>query len=74
LKEAGFNDKGETAGGYREFEHEDKSKIYIRPDGEVVRTGPKVQIPDENKRGYRPRVDQHGKITQDHSTGEIVNR
>lgn len=73
----------ETGGGYRCYASPDGSEIWIRPDGEVVRTGPKVD-PGPNQKNYRdrydqygnrlPRHDEHGNPLNNHSTGERVKR
>jgi|GEM_PF-4815348 len=55
-------------------EHPDGSIIHIRPNGEIVRTGPKIR--DMNGKTYRRRYDQYGNKIQfisganTHSTGE----
>jgi hypothetical protein len=73
----------ETGGGYRRYASPDGSEIWIRPDGEVVRTGPKID-PGPNQKNYRdrydqygnrlPRHDEHGNPLNNHSTGERVKR
>jgi beta-lactam-binding protein with PASTA domain len=63
LEKAGFEYKGSTAGGYDKFYH---------PDGEVVRTGPKIKSAEG--KSYNPRVDQHGQFTQTHNTGEVLKK
>jgi RHS repeat-associated protein len=65
LEENGFKNKGTTPGGYEKWYHPDGSRVQIRPDGEIVRTGPKVD-------GYRPRIDAEGNRTDSHNTGERV--
>jgi hypothetical protein len=72
LEKAGFEYKGSTAGGYDKFYHPDGSKVQIRPDGEVVRTGPKIKSAEG--KSYNPRVDQHGQFTQTHNTGEVLKK
>lgn len=46
--------------------------MYIRPNGEIIRLGPKV-VPTGGGKSYHPRYDPEGQITQDHNTGEIVS-
>lgn len=71
LKAAGFQPHHKTVGGYELWRHDDGCEVWIRPSGEVVRTAPKIQSTTTGKM-YRPRYDQHGKRTQEHHTGEIV--
>ncbi len=74
LANNGFEFKSTTKGGYQTFEHPDGSVIHIRPNGELVRTGPKIR--DMNGKTYRRRYDQYGNQIQfvsganTHSTGE----
>jgi len=72
LEDIGFENKGTSPNGYEKWYHKDGSRIYIKPDGSVSRTGPKTQNPDPNKRGYRPRVGPDGKRTTSHTTGEAL--
>ncbi|WP_040793486.1 hypothetical protein [Nocardia paucivorans] len=73
MSRSGFTFKSETAGGYRRYRAKDKSEIWIRPNGEVQRFGPKVS-PGPNQKSYRPRYLPGGTETQEHSTGEMVIR
>jgi hypothetical protein len=72
LEESGFEHQGETEGGYDKWYHPDGSRIQIRPNGEVVRTGPKT-TPEEGGKKYRPRYDQNGNKTDSHNTGEKLS-
>ena len=73
LTDDGFVHKGTTVlGGYEKYYHPDGSRVQIRSDGEVVRTAPKVQDPNPNERGYRPRIGPDGMPTDSHNTGERV--
>ncbi len=72
IRQAGFEHKGTTPGGYVKYRHPDGSRVQIRPNGEVVRTGPKVRNPDPNLPGFRPRIGPDGKPTPSHNTGEII--
>jgi RHS repeat-associated protein len=74
LADAGFVNKGTTGGGYEKWYHPDGSRVQVRPDGEVIRTGPKIQNPDPNLRGYRPRIGPDGKITESHNPGEYLKK
>jgi RHS repeat-associated protein len=69
LEDAGFSPKGETKGGYKEYRHPDGSRIWIRPNGDIVRLNPKVQ-PEGGGKGYRPRIGPDGTRIGTHNTGE----
>lgn len=69
LAASGFAFRHQTQGGYREFRHEDGSRIWIRPNGEVVRLSPKITGQKQRSR-YAP----SGMITESHSTGEKIVR
>ena len=73
LGDAGYQDKGTTPGGYEKWYHPDGSRVLIRPNGEVTRTGPKVTPADGGKK-YRPAIGSDGqtlKTPEDiHNTGE----
>jgi RHS repeat-associated protein len=78
LGQAGF-EKGQNAGSYRRYRHEDGSQVSVGPDGRVVRQGPQVQS-GANARSYRRRYGPDGKqIEHDpsgsntHNTGEVIN-
>lgn len=73
MRGAGFSFRSQTSGGYRRYTAGDGSEIWIRPDGEVQRLGPKVS-PGPNQRSYRQRYGPDGAVTKDHSTGERVSR
>jgi hypothetical protein len=76
LRSEGFEFVNETAGGYRKYRAADGSEVHIRPDGEVVRLGPKID-PGPNQKNYAPRYGPDGQRLapdQDHSTGEMVSR
>jgi len=68
LDDAGFEYHHTTRGGYRQWIHPDGSQVWVKPNGEIVRLGPKVK--GRSGKAHRPRFDQHGKRTQSHSTGE----
>lgn len=71
LARQGFTARPPTSGGYRRYDHPDGSTVWIRPDGEVIRLGPKID-PGPNQKNYSPRYDQNGGITENHKTGEMV--
>ena len=71
LHEFGFAFVSETKGGYDKYVHEDGSQVWIRPNGEVIRLGPKVKARSGKK--YHPRFDQSGHTTKLHSTGEVLD-
>lgn len=73
-----------TQGGYVEYKFPDRSKVIIRPDGEVARIpAPKYDSDGKNiNKGLRlgkdgsllPTLDQFGNpIVNTHNTGEIVS-
>jgi predicted RNA binding protein YcfA (HicA-like mRNA interferase family) len=68
IEGTGFAFHHTTRGGYDQFVHPDGSQVWIKPNGEVVRLGPKVKGRASKK--YRPRFDQYGNLTKSHSTGE----
>ncbi|MEW8000867.1 MAG: RHS repeat-associated core domain-containing protein [Candidatus Thiodiazotropha endolucinida] len=78
LKERGFTKK--QRGSYDEWTAPDGSKVFVRPNGEIVRQGPKRPNPSDphNSPGIRDRFDQNGvRIPYNpgdtsHSTGEFV--
>ncbi|MWA02745.1 PASTA domain-containing protein [Actinomadura sp. LD22] len=71
LADQGFTLKNVTTGGYRHYSNPDGSEVAIRPDGEVIRLGPKID-PGPNQKNYKPRYGPDGLRTQQHSTGERV--
>lgn len=73
IERAGFSFHSQTAGGYRQFRHPDDSVVWIRPDGEIVRTGPRqVSSASSSGKKFRPRYDQLGDRTEQHRTGETL--
>lgn len=58
LSNHSFQFKSYTAGGYETYDHPDGSAIHLRPNGEIVRTGPKIR--GNNGKYYRRRYDQFG--------------
>ena len=76
LESYGFQLQTSTKGGYQSFEHPDGSIINIRPNGEIVRTGPKIRGTDGKT--YRRRYNQDGNQikfepgAKTHNTGEKV--
>jgi len=74
LEKAGFKQGKTTAGGYQHWKHSDGSEIWIRPNGEIVRVGPKIKSTNTGKL-YSPRFGPDGrqlKPTDSHNTGEII--
>ena len=61
-----------TAGGYTRYRFPDKSEVWIRPDGEVVRLPAPQYAPDGRRINKRTRLDQRGRPTTMHNTGERV--
>jgi beta-lactam-binding protein with PASTA domain len=76
LENYGFQFTSISLGGYQNFAHSDGSIIHIRPNGEIVRTGPKIKRQDGKI--YRHRYNQFGtKIkfqpgANTHNTGEYL--
>jgi len=76
LESYGFQFQTSTKGGYQSFEHPDGSIINIRPNGEIVRTGP--QIRGTEGKTYRRRYNRDGNQikfepgAKTHNTGEKV--
>jgi len=64
----GFELHHTTKGGYDQFVHPDGSQVWVKPNGEIVRLGPKIK--GRSIKAYRPRFDQYGNRTKSHSTGE----
>jgi len=56
LDEVGFPFHHTTRGGHKQFGHPDGSQVWIKPNGDVVRLGPKVKGRATKK--YRARFDQ----------------
>src|SRR5262249_33769607 len=66
IRNQGFEYHGTTRGGYVRYRHADGSEIWIRPNGEVMRYGPRV----EGRPGH-PRLDRFGNPA-DHPADEFV--
>ncbi len=62
-----------TAGGYAEYKFPDKSAVWIRLDGEVVRTPAPTYRPDGSRTNKGGRLDPNGNPTTEHNTGEKLN-
>lgn len=73
-----------TQNGYLEYEFPDRSRVMIRPTGEVIRTPAPRYGPDGSRINKGLRLDQDGsllftrdrfgnKISGTHNTGERVN-
>jgi len=57
IRSQGFQLHGTTSGGYVRYRHPDGSEIWIRPNGEVMRLGPRP--PGQR---HRPRYDSSGNV------------
>ncbi len=73
LGEGGFETSGTSPGGYTTYKHPDGSRITIKPDGTIVRTGPKTRAGSDTGKKYRPRVDSDGKPTDNHNPDEQLD-
>jgi len=72
LRKAGFDYHSTSKGGYVRYKHPDGSEVYLRPNGEVVRLGPKVP-PSGGGKPFAPRIDSNGNRIDTHNTGEFVS-
>ena len=65
--------KKATAGGCTHYRFPDRSEIVIRPDGRVVRTPAPEYGPSGARTNKGARLDQHGRLTTSHDTGEKLS-
>jgi hypothetical protein len=72
LQARGATKKG-TAGGYTHYRFLDRSEIVIRPDGRVVRTPAPEYGPTGARTNKGARLDQYGRLTTSHDTGEKLS-
>ena len=72
LRENGFTYHSTTKGGYIRYTHGDGREVWIRPNGEVVRLGPKI-TPAGGGKAYKPRIDANGNRIDTHNPGEFVD-
>lgn len=63
-----------TAGGYTRYTFPDHSEIWIRPNGEIVRLPQREYGPQGERTNKGARLDENGKLTSTHTTGEKVGR
>ena len=62
-----------TAGGYTRYKFPDRSEVWIRPNGEVVRL-PRREYDAQGQRTNKgARLDANGALTAAHTTGEKVS-
>jgi RHS repeat-associated protein len=66
IRSQGFQCHGTTRGGYVRYRHPDGSEVWIRPNGEVIRLGPKPL-----GQPHRPRYDPSGNVGK-HPQGEFL--
>ena len=71
LRDRGFVYHGTTKGGFVRYRNTNGSEVWIRPNGEVIRLGPKVK-PTGGGKAYHPRVDASGNPIDTHNPGEFV--
>ena len=79
ITDAGFG--GASAGENKTHKHPDGSRITVKPDGTIIRTGPRTKAGSTKKdgrsgnpSGYRPRVDSDGQPTGDHNPPEKIEK
>ncbi len=72
LKDAGFEHHSTTSGGYTRYRHPDGSDVWIRPNGEIVRTPPRQYAPDGRVSNKGERFGPDGRPTSQHNTGETL--
>jgi len=79
LGDNGFGKTKTTKGGYQQWDHEDGSQVWVRPNGEIVRTGPKrPQKNNPNGKKVRDRYGPDGNVIphepgkDNHNTGEKI--
>jgi hypothetical protein len=65
--------KKATVGGYTHYRFPDRSEIVIRPDGRVVRTPAPEYGPTGARTNKGARLDQYGRLTTSHDTGEKLS-
>ena len=61
-----------TAGGYARYIFPDRSEVWIRPNGEIVRLPQREYGPHGARTNKGARLDENGKLTSTHTTGEKV--
>ncbi len=61
-----------TAGGYVRYQFSDTSKVWIRPNGDVVRLPQREYDPQGQRTNKGMRLDKDGALTATHTTGERV--
>jgi hypothetical protein len=71
LRSQGYQYHHTTKGGYVLYRHPNGSQIWIRPNGQVIRTGPPV-TPSGGGKAYPPRVDASGNTITTHDPNEFV--
>ncbi|MFB6783456.1 polymorphic toxin-type HINT domain-containing protein [Streptomyces sp. NPDC056352] len=75
IERGGFVFHSESKSGYIRYRHNDGGEVYIRPDGEVMRLGPKVRPASGEGKSYHPRLDPEGNVTQQHDPKtEMIRR
>ncbi len=72
VRKKGYDFHAMTKDGYIQYRNTDGSRIWVRPDGEVIRLGPKV-TPTEGGKRYRPRIDTTGNRIGTHNPGEFIS-
>ncbi|MHB9082104.1 MAG: hypothetical protein ACYC3X_31965, partial [Pirellulaceae bacterium] len=72
LREEGYTYHGTTKGGYVRYRLLDGPDVWIRPNGEVIRLGPKV-TPADGGKPYPLRIDANGNVLNNHNPGDFVD-
>jgi RHS repeat-associated protein len=72
LRNRGFRYHGTTRGGYVQYRRPDGSIVWVRPNGQVIRLGPKVP-PSGGGKPYNPRVDADGNLIGTHNPPEFIS-
>lgn len=67
LERAGFQNRGQTGGGYERWRHSDGSEVWIRPSGEVVRVPSGGAVREAGRSGRGWRVDPNGNVVRPHT-------
>ncbi len=73
LSKAGFENKGTSSGGFTTHKHSDGSKMTIKPNGTVIRNGPRTNVQSATGKKFNPRFDNTGRRTENHNPPEKID-